>query len=174
MYLGEQRHRVCVLGLGFGDPSKVLCQLRTNWHWIIERSQKCMSRRGRVALAQTAVGRGQGCEVEVKIPTDPERDTGSLGPGVPIRERWRWKLPLGTVTSGIWVLPGALQGLGLEDALASSASWVGRGTYRTAWAVPPMSGCQCSYSYGHGPAIGPHTGQQTFWMLSCLWRALAP
>ena len=117
---------------------------------------------------------GQGCEVEVKIPTDPERDTKSPGPGVPIRERWGWKPPLRTLTSGIWVLPGALQGLGLEDALASAASWVGRGTYRTAWAVQTMSGCQCSYSYGHGPAIGPHTGQQTFWMLSSVWRALAP
>ena len=56
--LGEQRHRVRVLGLGFGDPSKVLCQLRTKWHWVIEGSQKCMSRRGRVALALTGVGQG--------------------------------------------------------------------------------------------------------------------
>ena len=70
-------------------------------------------------------------------------------------------------------LPGALQGVGLGDALASAAGWVGRGTYRTAWAVPSMSVCQCSYSYGHGPAIGPHTGQQTFRMLSGVWRALA-
>ena len=109
---------------------------------------------------------GKGCEIEVKIPTDPESDTWAPGPGVTIRERWGWKPLLRTLTSGIWVLPGALQGLGFEEALASAASWVGRGTYRTAWAVPPMSGCQCSYSYGHGPAIGPHTGQQTFWMLS--------
>ena len=35
-----------------------LCQLRTNWHWVIEGSQKSMSKRGRVAPAQTAVGQG--------------------------------------------------------------------------------------------------------------------
>ena len=52
---------------------------------------------------------GQGCEVEVKIPSDPERDPRSPGPGIPLRERWGWKPLLRTLTSGIWVLPGALQ-----------------------------------------------------------------
>ena len=132
------------------------------------------AREGRISTNHCGtmlVDLGQGCEIEVKIPTDLESDTWAPGPGVTIRERWGWKPLLRTLTSGIWVLPGALQGLGLEEALASAASWVGRGTYRTAWAVPPMSGCQCSYSYGHGPAIGPHSGQQTFWMLSRVWRA---
>ena len=77
---------------------------------------------------------GQGREVEVKIPTDPERDQRSPGPGVSLRERWGWKPLLRTLTSGIWVLPGALEGVGLGDALASAAGWVGRGTYRTSWA----------------------------------------
>ena len=40
--------------------------------------------------------------------------------------------------------------------LEGAASWVSRSTYRTAWAVCPWSGCQCSYSYGQGPAVGPH------------------
>ena len=103
---------------------------------------------------------GQGCEVLVKIPTDPERDPSSLGPGVSLRERWGWNPLLRTFTSGIWVLPGALTSGGFLDALASAGGWVGRCTCRTAWAVPPpppLTGCQCSYSYGQGPAFGPHT-----------------
>ena len=38
----------------------------------------------------------------------------------------------------------------------------------------PWTGCQCSYLYGHGPAIGPHTGRGCFGHLSRVWRALAP
>ena len=56
---GDKVAGVRVLGLGLGDPSKVLFQLWTNWHWVIEESQKkCMLRRGRVALAQPGVGQG--------------------------------------------------------------------------------------------------------------------
>ena len=77
------------------------------------------------------------------------------------------------LTSGIWVLPGALTGEGFLDALASAGGWVGRGTCRTAWAVPPLTGCQCSYSYGQGQAIGPHTGRQTFRMLSSVCEGLS-
>ena len=53
-------------------------------------------------------------------------------------------------------------------------SRVSRSTYRTAWAVCPRSGCQCSYSYGQGPAIGPHTGRGCFRYLTSVWRALEP
>ena len=78
------------------------------------------AREGRISTNHCGtrlVDLGQGCEIEVKIPTDLESDTWSPGPGVPIRERWGWKPLLRTLTSGgIWVLPGALQGLGLEDA----------------------------------------------------------
>ena len=121
---------------------------------------------------------GQGCEIEVKIPTDPERDLRLPGPGTWLRERWGWKPLLHTLTSGIWVLPGAFVsrggGGGVEELLDSEALWERRGSYRTAWAVPSLSGCQCSYSYGQGPAIGPHTGRGCFRILSSVWRALAP
>ena len=117
---------------------------------------------------------GQGCEVEVKIPSDPERDPRSPGPGIRLRERWRWKPLLRTLTSGIWVLPGALVSEGFGRLLEAACSWERRGTYRTAWAVCPWSGCQCSYSYGQGPAIGPHTGRGCFRHLSNVWRAIAP
>ena len=79
---------------------------------------------------------GQGCEVVVKIPSDPERDFMPHGPGSSLRERWGWKPLLRTLTSGIWVLRGALQSVGFLDALASAGGWAGRSTYRTAWAVP--------------------------------------
>ena len=117
---------------------------------------------------------GQGCEVEVKIPSDPEREPRSPGPGISLRERWGWKPLLRTLTSGIWVLLGVLRCSGFEGLLEAAASWERRGTYRTAWAVCSRSGCQCSYSYGQGPAIGPHTGRGCFRYLTSVWRALAP
>ena len=117
---------------------------------------------------------GQGSEVEVKIPTGPERNLRLPGPGLSIRERWGWKPLLRTLTSGIWVLPGALQGGGLLGVLEAAAVWERRSTYRTAWAVCPWTGCQCSYLYGQGPAIGPHTGRGCFGHLLRVWRALAP
>ena len=85
-----------------------------------------------------------------------------------------WKPLLRTLTSVIWVLPGALRSVGLVGVLEAAASWERRSTYRTAWAVCPWSGCQCSYLYGHGPAIGPHTGRGCFGHLSRVWRAIAP
>ena len=103
---------------------------------------------------------GEGCEVVVKIPCVPEKAL-MVGvfvtprPGVPLRETWGWKPLLHTPSSGVWVLSGALQSVGFLDLLGAAASWVGRSTYRTAWAVCPWSGCQCSYSYGQGPAIVP-------------------
>ena len=116
---------------------------------------------------------GKGCEVEVKIPCVPERALMvgvfvSPRPGVPLRETWGWKPLLHTPSSGVWVLPGFF---GLLEA---AGSWVSRSTYRTAWAVCPWSGCQCSYSYGQGPAIGPHTGRGCFRYLASVWRAIAP
>ena len=118
---------------------------------------------------------GQGCEVEVKIPTGLERcNSRRPGPGVPLREQWGWKPLLRTLTSGIWVLRGAFRSVGLEELLEAAASWERRGTYRTAWAVYPWLGCRCSYLYGQGPAIGPHTGKGCFGHLCSMWRALAP
>ena len=121
---------------------------------------------------------GKGCEVVVKIPCVPEKALFvgvfvSPRPGVPLRETWGWKLLLHTPSSGVWVLPGALQSLGFLDLLGAGASWVSRSTNRTAWAVCPWSCCQCSYSYGHGPAIGPHTGRGCFRYLVSVWRAIA-
>ena len=76
-----------------------------------------------------------------------------------------------TASSGIWIFRGALRGSQVLPALASCFDWAVRGTYRTAWAVQPC--CRCSYSYGNGPAVGPHvSGNWEF--LRGLWRAVAP
>ena len=122
---------------------------------------------------------GKGCEVEVRIPCVPEKALTvgvfvSPRPGVPLRETCGWKPLLHTPSSGVWVLPGALQSVGFLGLLDVAGSWVSRSTYRTAWAVCPWSGCQCSYSYGHGPAVGPHTGRGCFRYLASVRRAIAP
>ena len=47
----------------------------------------------------------------------------------------------------------------LFSLLDAAGDWERKGSYHTAWAVPCDSSCTCSYAYGHGPAIGPHTGE---------------
>ena len=55
-----------------------------------------------------------------------------------------------------------------------TGDWVRKGSYHTAWAVPCDSSRTCSYAYGHGPAIGPHTGRRCWPLLEGVWRAIAP
>ena len=62
----------------------------------------------------------------------------------------------------------------IQSGEAPSGDWVKKGSYHTAWSVPGDSSCSCSYAYGHGPAIGPHTGKRCWALLSWLWRAIAP
>ena len=49
-----------------------------------------------------------------------------------------------------------------------------KGLCRTAWSVPCDSSCTCSYAYGQGPAIGPHTGERCWPLQAGVWRAIAP
>ena len=60
------------------------------------------------------------------------------------------------------------------SSLDVAGDWERKGSYRTAWAVPCDSSCTCSYAYGHGPAIGPHTGERCWPLLVGVWRAIAP
>ena len=39
---------------------------------------------------------------------------------------------------------------------------------------PCDSSCTCSYAYGRGPAVGPHTGERCWPLLAGVWRAIAP
>ena len=75
--------------------------------------------------------------------------------------------------SGVWLFRGALQGKNLFSSLDAVGDWVRKGSYHTAWAVPCDSLCTCSYSYGLGPASGPHTGQRCWPLLEGVWRAIA-
>ena len=69
---------------------------------------------------------------------------------------------------------GALEGKNLFSSLDVTGDWEKKGSYHTAWAVPCDSSCTCSYAYGHGPAIGPHTGERCWPLLAGEWRAIAP
>ena len=60
------------------------------------------------------------------------------------------------------------------SSLDEAGDWERKGSYHTAWAVPCDSSCTCSYAYGHGPAIGPHTGERCWPLPAGLWRAIAP
>ena len=58
--------------------------------------------------------------------------------------------------------------------LMGAVDWVGKGSYHTAWAVPCGSSCSCSYAYGRGPAVRPHTGERCWPLLAGVRRAIAP
>ena len=59
-------------------------------------------------------------------------------------------------------------------ALSAAGDWVKKGSFLTAWAVPSLASCSCSYAYGQGTAVGPETGKQCWSLLTWLWRAMAP
>ena len=179
-WLGKQRQRVRILGLGVWQPL-VRDELVTDPRRVSEKVHVEIrdGRSGATQYGTRLVALGKGCEVVVKIPCVPEKALMvgvfvSPRPGVPLSETCFWKPLLHTPSSGVWVLRGALQSLGFLDLLEAAGSRVSRSTYRTAWAVCPWSGCQCSYSYGQGPAIGPHTGRGCFRYLASVWRAIAP
>ena len=67
---------------------------------------------------------------------------------------------------GVWLFRGALQGKNLFSSLDVAGDWER--------AVPCDSSCTCSYAYGHGPAIGPHTGERCWPLLAGVWRAISP
>ena len=97
-----------------------------------------------------------------------------LGPDRVISNMIGWSLQEQTDRSGVWVFRGALQGKNLFSSLDVAGDWERKGSYHTAWAVPCGSSCTCSYAYGHGPAIGPPTGERCWPLLAGVWRAIAP
>ena len=96
------------------------------------------------------------------------------GPGRIIRNMLRWSQLEKTVRSGVWLFRGALRGENLFSSLCAAGDWVKKGSYRTAWSVPCDSSCTCSYAYGRGLAVGPHTGERCWPLLAGLWSAIAP
>ena len=115
-----------------------------------------------------------GCAVRVACPSCPDYHPEPPGPGIVIRNMLGWSKLEKTERSGVWVFRGALQGENLFSLLDAAGDWVKKGSYHTAWAVPGDSSCSCSYAYGHGPAVGPHTGRRCWPLLAGVWRAIAP
>ena len=98
----------------------------------------------------------------------------SPGPGREVRNGMGWSLMEKTARSGVWLFRGALRGNSAFFAFAAFASWVEKGSFLTAWAVPPLSSCSCSYLCGRGTAVGPQSGERCWPLLYRLWRAIAP
>ena len=115
-----------------------------------------------------------GCAVRVACPSCPDYSPEPLGPDRIIRNMLGWSFLEKTERSGVWVFRGALQGENLFSSLAVAGDWERKGSYRTAWAVPCDSSCTCSYACGHGPAIGPQTGERCWTLIAGVWRAIAP
>ena len=114
-----------------------------------------------------------GCAVRVACPSCPDYYPEPPGPGIVIRNMLGWLRLEKTERSGVWVFRGALQGENLFSLLDAAGDWERKGSYHTAWAVPCDSSCTCSYAYGHGPAIGPHTGERCWPLQAGVWRAIA-
>ena len=111
-----------------------------------------------------------GCADMVTRLPPPLFSSVSPGPG-----REDWSLMEKTARSGVWLFGGALRGTSAFFCLLLAlAGWVRKGSFLTAWAVPALSLCSCSYAYGHGTAVGPQSGERCWPLLARLWRAIAP
>ena len=88
-----------------------------------------------------------------------------LGPGSEIGTRRGWTQVEKTEKSGLWWFLGALRRQDIFLVLCAAVEWVRKGSYHTAWSVPSTSSCSCSYAYGRGTAIGPHTGARCWPLL---------
>ena len=87
-----------------------------------------------------------------------------------------WKVLQKTRNSGVWFFgdEGAWLGSGVWPMLMGAVDWVRKGSCHTAWSISGGSLCTCSYAYGRGPAVGPHTGERCWPLLAGVWRAIAP
>ena len=111
------------------------------------------------------------CVASVACPACPDYSPEPPGPGRIIRNMIGWSLEeKNEVGCGVWLFRGALQGKNLFSSLDVIGDWKRKGTYHTAWALPCDSSCACSYSYGQGPAIGPHTGRRCWPLLEGVWE----
>ena len=115
-----------------------------------------------------------GCAVAVACPSFPDNSPVSLGPGRVIRNMLGWSLMEETERSGVWLFRGTLEGEKHFSSLSAAGDWVKKESYHTAWSVPCGSSRTCSYAYGQGPAVGPHTGDRCWPLPAGVWRAIAP
>ena len=115
------------------------------------------------------------CAVSGSSPRTPFVTPVLPGPGSDIRMKMGWKVLDKTRKSGVWFFrdAGVWLGSGVWPMLMGAVDWVRKGSYHTAWAVSFCFLCTCSYAYGRGPAVGPHTGEQCWQLLAGVWRAIA-
>ena len=116
------------------------------------------------------------CAVSEFSPRTPFVTPVLPGPGSDIGMKLVWKVLEKTRKSGVWFFwdAGVWLGSGVWPMLMDVVDWVRKGSYHTAWAVSGGSLCTCSYAYGRGPAVGPHTGERCWPLLAGVWRAIAP
>ena len=95
-----------------------------------------------------------GCADMVTRLPPPLFSSVSPGPGREVRNGMGWSLLEKTATSGVWLFRGALLGSSALFTFAAFANWVKKGSFLTAWAVPPLSSCSCSYLYGEARLSG--------------------
>ena len=95
------------------------------------------------------------------------------GPGSVVR-----KVLLDTVGENSEVRGFVVRSALREENLFSSLTQreIGSGRDRTAQRGRSLvsSSCSCSYAYGQGTAVGPHTGERCWPLLVRLWKAVAP
>ena len=107
------------------------------------------------------------CAVSGFSPRTPFVTPVLPGPGSDIRMKMGWTILGKTRKSGVWFFrdAGGWLGSGVWPMLMGAVDWVRKGSYHTASAVPCGSLCTCSYAYGRGPAVGPHTGERCWPLL---------
>ena len=101
----------------------------------------------------------------------------SPGPGREVRNGMGWSLMEKTARSGVWLFRGAFRGSSAFFAFAAFASWVEKGSFLTAWAVPPLFLRVLVSSYvvrAMAPLSRPQSGERCWPLLDRLWRAIAP
>ena len=155
VYLEKQSRRVRELGAGSGVLLWMSLASRKlhveTWEGLLQGPDLRTSQEVEIV---------PGCAVTVACPSRPCNTSVSPRPGSVIKNMLGWSQLEKTDRSGVWLFRGALQGRNLFSFLSAEGDWVKKGSYRTAWAVPLGSSCSCSYAFGQGPAIGPHTGER--------------
>ena len=116
------------------------------------------------------------CAVSGFSPRTPIVTPVLPGPGSDIRMKMGWKVLHKTRNSGVWSFLDAegWLGSGVWPMLIGAVNWVRKGSYHTVWAISGGSLCTCSYAYGRGPAVGPHTAERCWPLPAGVWRAIAP
>ena len=117
-----------------------------------------MMRRGHVAMVTLLISQAvevvPGCaDMVVRLPP-PCFTSVSPGLGKEFRNGIGWTPLEKTARSGVCWLRDALAGTSIFFELVAAGDWVMKGSFRTAWAVLPLSSCSCSVRMGEARLSG--------------------